>query len=173
MVFNKKHCIEFEHCTPQTLQAALVCATQHHRTLTCKQIAERAEIKLADLYAYSREGSGRHIPAEKLVRLVEITGRVDLIRFLVAPLGFTVVQIAEASTADHLRNEVMDISIEAGELTKFTRDALPDGIDEHELESGLSIIRKLETETAEAKQALIALAPRRAAVHAMAGGGSR
>ena len=162
MVFNKKHCIEFEHCTPQTLQAALVCATQHHRTLTCKQIAERAEIKLADLYAYSREGSGRHIPAEKLLKVVEVTGRVDLLRFLLAPLGLTVVAVAGAeTTADHFRAEVTDISIEAGELTKFTRDALPDGIDEQELESGLSIIRKLETETAEAKQALIALAPRR------------
>lgn len=118
---NKKTvCRDFEHCEPETFKQALVCAVQHHKTLELKDIAQAAGMLRRDLYAYCQAGAA-DIPAEKLAKIIAVTGRVDLIRFLLAPIGYTVVPLSESVASDRVLQEVFDVQDAAGELSKASR----------------------------------------------------
>jgi hypothetical protein len=172
MVYSPKHCRFVERCTPRTFKQLLACATQHHQTLTAERIAELAEIPLKWLYDYANENEPRHLPAAKLARIVEVTGRVDLFRFLLAPLGFAVVTVQDASTADQVNEQVLKIAEDTGSLSREWRESSRDGhVDETEQERLVRHIDSQQTHLSELRSSVVGLgSSTRASLHAMAGG---
>lgn len=122
MVFSPKHCRLTEHCTPRTFKQLLMCATQHDPALSAEEIADRAGIPLKWLYDYANEGQpNRNIPAAKLQRVVEVTGRIDLFRFLLLPLGHTTMPIGATLSTERVFDEVLDVQDATGDLLKSSR----------------------------------------------------
>jgi hypothetical protein len=168
MVYSAKHCRLQEHCTPRTFKQALVCATQHHPTLSAEEIADRAEIPLKWLYDYANESQQRDIPAVKLTRVIDVTGRIDLGRFLFAPIGFTVVPLVEAASSERLLEEVLDVQDASGDLAKTMRLAMSDRVlDERELDDMERHATRVQNEAAEVLAAVRANRPTRVNLHAI------
>lgn len=160
MVFTKKVCRFETPCSPQTFKGLLACATQHHPVLSAEKIAEECEIPVSWLYLYANENQQRDIPAVKLRRVVEVTGRIDLFRFLLAPIGHTTVPLGSAGTSERLVEEVLDVQDASGDLAKTVRHAMKDGVfTEQEMADAERSAIRVQNEAAEVVAAIRAQRP--------------
>lgn len=155
MMVSRKACLLGDRCVPLTFRQRLCCAVEHHEDLRAEQIAERANIPYRWLRAYCADSADHHIPAESLIAIVRVTGRVDLLEHLARECGLRVVRPPDQISPEELVAEALDVTAAHGELVGALRKAMRDGcIRDHERAELLERARRVQRELAEMESAL-------------------
>lgn len=157
MLTTARECRLHAPCVPTTFKQRLTCRTQHHPTLSAIEISRAAAIPHHLLLRYGQETSNRHIPFEVLLRVVRVTGAVDLLAVAIdEALGLQVTpRPSLVAEAERLHQEVLDVADAAGELAGQARAAAQDGyLDRAERERLLEAVRRGQKELGDVIAAL-------------------
>lgn len=143
-------------CQPHSFRARLSCAIYHHPDLRAEDIADRAQVALPWLRRYAEESQEAHIPAETLIRVVRVTGRIDLLGHLAEAISYQIVPMARpGQQADDVLREALDVTAAHGATVARLREALRDGrLDDHERGELLERVREEEEQLAELRAAV-------------------
>lgn len=130
MLLSAKHCLTIQRCPSVGLKETLACAIYHDaQGRSAEDLAALAQVPVAWLRRYAEPNHAAQIPAETLMRVARVSGRIpELFGAVLRESGWRVVpESAAEPTGETVLREFLDAAAAHGEVAEQVRDAARDG----------------------------------------------